>query len=103
MPMKKTIFPISPALRVEKDEAEMQYQKYLETQITEEEIYECDHCEAPWLCPGICFKNFLRFRFKRESVREHLMLVQVSERIYRPFNKKTGRFHNLELGIDEVM
>lgn len=34
--------------------------------------------------------------------RQFITLVKVGERIYRPFNARTGRFHNLELGIDEV-
>ena len=35
--------------------------------------------------------------------RRHLHFVQVSERRYKVMNRKTGRFHNLGLGIDEVM
>ncbi len=35
--------------------------------------------------------------------RENLKFVKVNENTYRVFNTKTGRFHNLELGIDEVM
>ena len=34
--------------------------------------------------------------------KELLKFVKVAENIYRPFNKKTGRFYNTELGIDEV-
>jgi len=34
--------------------------------------------------------------------RRHLKLVQVNERVYRVFNTKTGRFHDLELGIDMI-
>ena len=37
---------------------------------------------------------------KNENV--SLKFVKVSENTYRPFNTKTGRFHNTELGIDEV-
>lgn len=35
--------------------------------------------------------------------KESLRFVKVGENNYRPFNTKTGRFHNLELGIDEVL
>lgn len=37
-----------------------------------------------------------------EDDRKYLELVQISENTCRIFNTKTGRFHNLELGIDEV-
>ncbi len=33
----------------------------------------------------------------------NLSFRQVSEQTYRTFNKDTGRFHNTELGIDEVV
>ena len=32
-----------------------------------------------------------------------LTFVKVADNVYRVFNGKTGRFHNIELGIDEVM
>ena len=37
-----------------------------------------------------------------DNEKESLKFVKVSEKTYRPFNIKTGRFHNIELGIDEV-
>ena len=33
----------------------------------------------------------------------NIVFKQVGENRHRPFNPKTGRFHNIELGIDEVM
>ena len=34
---------------------------------------------------------------------ESLTFVEVAKNTYRILNKKTGRFHNLELRIDEVL
>ena len=53
----------SVMLRIEKDEAERQYQKYLASEkrkMTDEEIYRCEHCEAPWLCLGVCSEEIER-------------------------------------------
>ena len=35
--------------------------------------------------------------------RDNLFFVSVSDNAYRVMNRRTGRFHNPELGIDEVM
>ena len=35
--------------------------------------------------------------------KEDLIFVKVAENTFRPFNPRTGRFYNLELGIDEMM
>lgn len=49
------------SLRIEKDLAEKEYQEYLSSferrPLSDKEIYECDHCSAPWLCMGVCLKN----------------------------------------------
>jgi len=34
---------------------------------------------------------------------ENLTFLKVRDRTYRVFNKKTNRFHDLELGIDVVI
>ena len=39
----------------------------------------------------------------KKDEKKALKFIKVAENSYRPFNKKTGRFHNIELGIDEVM
>ena len=38
-----------------------------------------------------------------ENERNNLTFLEVAEGIYRVFNKKTNRFHDLELGIDMVV
>jgi len=37
-----------------------------------------------------------------ENERDNLTFVKVGNKTYRVFNKKTKRFHDLELGIDLV-
>ena len=51
-------------------------------------------------------ENIERKRFQMEVIkneRDNLTFVEVGDRIYRVFNKKTNRFHDLELGIDLVL
>ena len=48
-------------------------------------------------------ENMERKRIQEEVIdneRDNLTFVEVGERTYRVFNKKTKRFHDLELGID---
>jgi hypothetical protein len=39
---------------------------------------------------------------RMEDEKVSLKVVQVAENTYRVFNTRTNRFHNPELGIDEV-
>ena len=51
-------------------------------------------------------ENIERKRVQEELVeneRDNLTFVEVGDRRYRVFNKKTNRFHDLELGIDMVI
>ena len=51
-------------------------------------------------------ENIERKRVQEEVIkneRDNLTFVEVAEGRYRVFNKKTKRFHDLELGIDLVI
>jgi len=39
---------------------------------------------------------------KKDQRKKNLKFVNAGENTYRVFNTRKGRFHNLELGIDEV-
>ena len=67
--------------------------------LMEKEIFErmyrrfhdkCKNCDKPELADT-----------KNENMR--LFFAKTGENTYRVMNKETGRFHNIELGIDEVV
>ena len=47
-------------------------------------------------------KKLKDLEIKMADEKEPLKFVEIGENNYRILNKKTGRFHNLELEIDEV-
>ena len=46
-------------------EAEKSFSALSHYAISEEEMHECDHCEEPWNCDGMCFKNLVKFRLTK--------------------------------------
>ena len=65
-------------LRIEKEDFEARYQEYL---------------------------NELGKSFPKKTINrsDRLTMEPVGDRTYRVVNKETGRFHNIELGIDWVV
>lgn len=43
-----------------------------------------------------------KYEEKRLAELRKLKFIQTGKNVYRVFNPETGRFHNPELGIDEV-
>ena len=43
--------------------------------------------------------DVIKMKYEKDS----LKFVKIAENTYRVFNPRTGRFHNIELGIDEVV